>query len=82
MHGCLGSQWENTKDLFYPVKSVCDLNKVKVLFMHAKAEHFAKTHNLNTKSASDYINSIVRNLKEKEPEETEKWQTMIAKILI
>ena len=82
MHGCLGSQWENTKDLFYPIKSVCDLNKVKVLFMAAKAEQFAKTHNLDTKDTSKYTNLIVENLKAKEPEETKKWQTMIAKILI
>lgn len=77
MHGCLGSQWENTNDIFYPVKSVCDLNKVKVIFMAAKAAQFSKLHDLDTTGVSNYSEALAKKLKEKEPEETEKWQTII-----
>lgn len=77
MHGCLGSQWENTQDLFYPVESVCNLNKVKIIFMTAKAEHFAKLHNLDTTTPT-YSKSIVKKLNDHEPEETTKWQKIIA----
>ena len=46
--------------------------------MAAKAAQFSKLHDLDTTGVSNYSEALVKKLKEKEPEETEKWQMIIA----
>lgn len=71
--GCLGSQYENTNEIFYPVDSVCHLLKVKYLFLYIKFNKMLKENNLKV---SDYKPLILLSTKIKnllQSEDLSKW---------
>jgi len=40
IHGCLGSQYEVTKELFTPIPSVCNLEFIKIITILKKLKEF------------------------------------------
>lgn len=45
--GCLGCQYEVNNEIFYPVKSVCNLLKISNLFLYFKFKKMAEESNIN-----------------------------------
>ena len=68
MKGCLGCQYENTNDIFYPVESVCKLFKVTYLFLNLKFQKMMKEDNITITlyPALMKLNTIIHKLLESE----------------
>lgn len=66
--GCLGCQYENTNDIFYPVESVCNLFKVSYLFLDMKFKKMIKEDHLNIAAygALVKLDGIIKNMLGKE----------------
>ena len=81
--GCIGSQFESTEELFYPIESVCNFYKAKVVFQHLK---YLKLISDN-KFDNDYVfpttavDEAYEKLLKDEPEETNRWVQIIQTII-
>lgn len=66
--GCLGCQYENTNEIFYPVESVCNLMKATYLFLHLKFQKMIKENNLDIFSypALTKLNYMIQNMLQQE----------------
>lgn len=66
--GCLGCQYENTNDIFYPVESVCNLFKVSYLFLNMKFNKMMKEDNLSIApyGALVKLDKIIKNMLKRE----------------
>lgn len=81
--GCLGSQFETTSDPYYPIQSVCDFYFARAIFMYYKVKQYIDNNNLE--ATYDFIKpsifKIFNLIEEKNPEEIEKWQSLIQTII-
>lgn len=79
--GCLGCQYENTNEIFYPVESVCNLIKVTQLFLNIKFSKMIEQDNLNI---SDYdilliLEQNIQNMLQRE--DFSEWITYIQNLV-
>lgn len=78
--GCLGSQYETTNDIFYPVESVCQLEKVKNIFLYYKFKKMMEESNIkNSYPLIKELNIEVEKLLEQE--DFNKWITFIQSLI-
>lgn len=78
LRGCLGSQYESTGDIHYPIDSVCELQQAKIIFLFEKLQHDnyfddEVRKNPQFKYFIDYYTEL------KETKEYKKWQPLIQK---
>ena len=79
--GCLGCQYENTNEIFYPVESVCNLLKVSYLFLNMKFQKMMKESNINVSQygALLKLDKIVNDMLKKE--DFSKWIMYIQNLI-
>lgn len=56
--GCLGSQYETTNEIFYPIDSVCELQKVKNIFLYFKFKKMMQESNIKDIYAYPLIHEL------------------------
>ena len=78
--GCLGSQYETTNDVFYPIESVCQLEKVKNIFLYFKFKKMIQESNIKYTYPLIYeLNMGVEKLLKQE--DFSKWITFIQNLI-
>lgn len=78
LKGCLGNQYEENKEIFYPVPENCQLQKAKIIFCLEKYKKMQLKNYIderNTYSFQELYDSIITT------EEYAEWQPIIAKII-
>ena len=82
LKGCLGCQYENTNDIFYPVESVCNLLKVTLLFLHLKFQKMMREDNIKITlyPALMKLNKVIKKMLESE-EDFSSWIEYIQSLI-
>ena len=86
--GCQGAQFEDSKESLYPIQSVCELEKAKILYVLHNILALVETYNIQLdETLSKEVQTIradYEKLKKEEPEVYEKWipivQTLSLKV--
>lgn len=75
MHGCLGAQYEHSKEIFMPIESVCNLFKSKVDFLLKKYHELGALKVMLEKSmlSKDQKETLIRILQKKGYENYEQY---------
>lgn len=81
MKGCLGCQYENTNEIFYPVKTVCDLMKISYLFLNMKFHKMMKDDHIsiNPYGALVKLDKLIENMLK--GEDFSQWITYIHSLI-
>ena len=78
--GCLGSQYEATNEIFYPIDSICELEKVKLIFLYFKFKKMIEESNLkDIYPLIHELNADVEKLLKQE--DFNKWITFIQNLI-
>lgn len=83
MRGCFGSQIEDSKEIFYPCDTVCELFFAKWLFLKEKYSQIyfnnpAYSSDLKLAEHFNYMSGIINGI---EKEKKDKWMPIISKVL-
>lgn len=82
MRGCYGAQMEDSKEIFYPCDTVCELFMAKWLFLQEKYRRLCYESNveIDPRVISHYesISAVVNKM---EKEKKDKWMPIISKVL-
>lgn len=79
LRGCLGSQYENTGDIHYPVESVCEHQKAKIIFLFEKANKLNYFQEIDKNFPLQKVYSQYQKIKN--TKEYQKWAPIIQQII-
>lgn len=77
--GCIGSQYESSKDLFYPIESVCNLEQAKWIFLCYKFSKLGLFKHPNFMLLKEELKTMLTQLFEQK-ESSRKWLTIAQQI--
>lgn len=84
--GCQGAQFEDSKESLYPIKSVCELEQAKILYVLHNILALVEKYNI---PLDDVLTKEIKTIKEhyqkiktEEPEVYEKWIPVIQTLLL
>ena len=83
--GCHGAQFEYSKEYLYPIPSVCELEKVKILYIIYNIIELSKSLKSDNKTLLTQIENMkvyFEQVKKDEPEVCEKWIPIIQTLLL
>lgn len=83
--GCHGAQFEDSKEYLYPIDSVCEMQKAKILYIFYNILELAKKIEINDSQIQNNIKFIEDQLnliKNKESEVYNKWIPIIQNLLL
>lgn len=79
MRGCLGAQYEENGEIFYPCETVCEMQKAKIIFCIEKYKKLNLFSYVDNSCLSSEMTKLLSFYKK--TEEYNKWNPIIQKIL-